>query len=107
MNTGGNNMHFSPDNNSTRAAVITGISMLLCLLCAGATTAGELERRQAKRLHDRLAGVPPAAAVLDSMEADIVAGNALAAARTAMDNSAFYNVTLKNFASPWSNRGHG
>ena len=34
----------------------------------------------------------------------IVAGNALAAAQTAMDNSAFYNVTLKNFAAPWSNR---
>ncbi|HYQ71473.1 MAG TPA: hypothetical protein VET88_06030 [Gammaproteobacteria bacterium] len=68
------------------------------------TAAGVLERNQAKRLHDRLAGVPPTDSVLDSMEADIIAGNALAAASTAMDNSTFYNVTLKNFAAPWSNR---
>lgn len=97
-------MYFSPGNHSARAAIITGISLLFYLLCASATAAGELERRQAKRLHDRLAGVPPADAILDSMEADIVAGNALAAAHTAMENSAFYNVTLKNFATPWSNR---
>jgi hypothetical protein len=78
--------------------------LLLYLLCASTTAAGELERRQAKRLHDRLAGVPPADSILDAMEADIIAGNALAAAHTAMDNNAFYNVTLKNFATPWSNR---
>ncbi len=97
-------MHLSPGNNSACTTVITGISLLLFLLYAAVSAAGDLERRQAKRLHDRLAGVPPAAAVLDDMETDIIAGNALAAAQTAMDNSAFYNVTLKNFAAPWSNR---
>jgi hypothetical protein len=104
MNTEENNMYLSPGNNSGRAAVIAGFSLLLYLLYASATAAGELERRQAKRLHDRLAGIPPADSVLDSMEADIISGNALAAAHTAMDNTAFYNVTLKNFAAPWSNR---
>ena len=97
-------MYLVTENGSARAAIITGITLLLYLLYATATAAGELERRQAKRLHDRLAGVPPADTVLDNMEADIVAGNALAAAQIAMDNSAFYNVTLKNFATPWSNR---
>lgn len=97
-------MYLSPGNKTARAAIITGISLLLYLLCASTTAAGELERRQAKRLHDRLAGVPPADSILDAMEADIIAGNALAAAHTAMDNNAFYNVTLKNFATPWSNR---
>lgn len=66
--------------------------------------AGDLERRQAKRMHDRLAGVPPADAVLDAMEAAIVSGNAISAAMMAINDSAFYNVTLKNFATPWTNR---
>jgi hypothetical protein len=58
-------------------------------------------------MHDRIAGVPPSASVLDAMEADLQSGNpddAIAAAKLAMDNSAFYNVTLKNFVTPWTNR---
>ena len=57
-------------------------------------------------MHDRLAGVPPADQVLISMRDDIdgVAGRtAIDAAYTAMDNSAFRTVTLKNFAAPWTN----
>ncbi len=78
--------------------------LLVCSLFAGVADAGDLELRQAKRIHDRIAGVPPDAAVLANMESDIVAGNPRAAALTAMDNSAFYTVTLKNFAAPWTNR---
>jgi hypothetical protein len=82
------------------------MAILLCLLldCLGGASAGELERRQAKRMHDRLTGVPPDGQTLDVMEADIAAGNATGAALLAMQNSAFYNVTLKNFATPWTNR---
>lgn len=72
------------------------------LLVTGAAVAGE--REQAKTLHDRLAGVPPTADVLDSMAASISSGNAMSAALEAMDNASFYNVTLKNFAAPWTNR---
>jgi hypothetical protein len=81
-------------------------SLLPCILVLGATasSAGDLERRQAKRIHDRLAGVPPTETVLNDMETDLVAGNDTDAALTAMENSAFYNVTLKNFATPWTNR---
>lgn len=61
------------------------------------------ERDQAKRIHDRITGVPPSAAVLDAMAADILAGRAEDAAYTAMENSAFYDVTLKNLAAPWTN----
>jgi hypothetical protein len=61
-------------------------------------------RTQAKRLHDRLAGVPPTPAVLNTMAADIAAGRAVDAAYTAMEHRAFYDVTLKNFATPWTNR---
>ncbi len=38
------------------------------------------------------------------MRQDIAGGNPIAAAMTAMDNPYFYTVTLKNFASPWTNR---
>ncbi len=64
-------------------------------------------REQAKQLHDRLAGVPPTAAVLQAMEDAInpaLPGNANTAAYIAMDNVNFFNVTLKNFAAPWTNR---
>ena len=65
------------------------------------------DREQAKRIHDRLAGVPPTSAVLQQMEDAInpaLAGNANDAAVIAMNNANFYNVTLKNFAAPWTNR---
>lgn len=80
--------------------------LITCLLLYGytAANAGDLERRQAKRIHDRLAGVPPTETVLDAMEAELISGNNSNAALIAMDNSAFYNVTLKNFATPWTNR---
>src|SRR4051812_24238740 len=61
-------------------------------------------RAQAKRLHDRLAGVPPSAVVLDQMTTLISGGNADQAARVAMQSSSFYSVVLKNLVSPWTNR---
>jgi hypothetical protein len=60
-------------------------------------------REQAKRIHDRLAGVPPTDVVLGQMEA-LIATNPQAAADIAMNHKNFYNVTLKNFAAPWTNR---
>lgn len=86
------------------------VRRLLCLLSAAslafaslAASAGELERRQAKRIYDRLAGVPPTNAELQAMEDAIVNGNPETAADLAMQNPAFYNVTLKNFITPWTN----
>lgn len=78
------------------------VGCIALLLVAAGVSAGP--REQAKRLHDRLTGVPPTEQVLAQMELDISNGNALAAAENAMDNSAFYNVTLKNFVTPWTNR---
>ena len=63
-------------------------------------------RTQAKRMHDRLTGVAPSAAVLNSMEALIATGNsadAVDAAYIAMDNKHFYNATLVNLITPWTN----
>ncbi len=78
---------------------------LLGLGLASVAQAGP--REQAKRIHDRLAGVPPTDGVLQAMEAEVdqfQPGTAIDAAYRAMDNPNFYNVTLKNFAAPWTNR---
>ena len=87
------------------STLIRMCTVALCLVMAapGTASAADLERRQAKRIHDRLAGVPPSNSVLDAMEAAIMTGDTAGAAQMAMDNSAFYNVTLKNFAAPWTN----
>jgi hypothetical protein len=80
-------------------------NLIVGLIVAGlATTVAAGPREQAKRIHDRLAGVPPTDEVLQSMESEIAGGDPVAAAYTAMDNKYFYNVTLKNFAAPWTNR---
>lgn len=85
----------------------TGYSVfLLILLVTGALSerAQAGSREQALRIHDRIAGVPPSSTVLDDMAADIAGGSALDAALTAAEDENFYGVTLKNFATPWTNR---
>jgi len=77
------------------------IGLGLSILISQAALAGP--REQAKRIHDRLAGVPPSAATLDAMETEIGSGDQIGAAYRAMNNSAFYSVTLKNFVAPWTN----
>lgn len=64
-----------------------------------------VSRDQAKRIHDRLTGTPPSDAWLDAHASK----SALAVALQAIDSNdseskGFYNVTLKNFATPWTNR---
>lgn len=86
------------DRQARGAAAAAG-ALLLALLGGAPASAGPTE--QAVQLHSRLAGVPPSATVLTQMAADIAANNAQAAAQLAMDNSNFYNVTLKNFVAPW------
>ena len=59
---------------------------------------------QAVRIYNRLAGVPPSDAVLAQMVTLISNGNPQGAAQLAMNNSGFYNVTLRNFIAPATNR---
>lgn len=61
------------------------------------------DREQAKRIHERIAGVPPSAADLNYMATQIGSGNTAAAAERALSHENFYSVTLKNFAAPWTN----
>ena len=69
-------------------------------------TAGSLE--QANRIHNRLTGVPASEVVLVQMKNMIDEdGDGVRAALFAIDNNEnddFYNVTLKNWAAPWTNR---
>lgn len=93
-----------------------GRVLLFVLLAAGMSLPAQAgDREQARRIHDRLAGVPPSDAILDRMEAVITSNGsdplcpagitgATCAAHIAMNDTSFYNVTLKNFAAPWTNR---
>ena len=83
--------------------------------------AGDLERNQADRMHARLTGVKASNAIIDDMEnlltCDVPSVNGYAcdptgktAAQYAIDRSVnlegargFYNVTLKNWVTPWTN----
>ncbi len=93
--------------SSTRSAgALHCVLSCLCVLGLGLlpAVAAADARSQAKRMHDRLAGVPPSDAMLTSMAGDIAAGRPADAAYKAMQHRAFYDVTLKNFAMPWTNR---
>ena len=79
--------------------------IVIAFLCTlGISMAHAGPREQAKRIHDRLAGVPPESAVVDSMAAKLAAGDGIGAAYDAMDHPAFYNTTVRELATPWSNR---
>ncbi len=93
-------MRWSPESVGSFVKRVTA----LVVLAAIASHASAGPREQAKRMHDRIAGVPPSAAVLNSMEAAIAGGDTAAAALIAMNNPAFYSVTLKNLVTPWTNR---
>jgi hypothetical protein len=94
--------------------------LIVVALTSQAVWAGPTERAMAKRIHDRLTGVTATNTVLDDMELLIIGDPACAgsltdigcgkdAAEYAIDTSqnphayTFYNVTLKNFAAPWTN----
>ena len=97
---------------------ISLVLVTITVLLSQSLWADAEDRRQAKRIHDRLTGVPATNAMIDDME-DLLEGTAVngyagdtsgeSAARYAIDTAQnpnaryFYNVTLKNFAAPWTN----
>jgi hypothetical protein len=93
--------------HSGQSVFAAALAVMLSVSAATTAMAGPVQRAQAKRIHDRIAGVPPGAAVLDQMEALIVANPAtgpVAAARIAMQAPSFYTTVLKNWVTPWTNR---
>lgn len=95
--------NLSPAYTKSRVGIVTLMSLLFLTSMFLSLNLNAGEREQAKRMHDRIAGVPPTASVLDAMAEDILAGDFSKAAYTAMENTAFYDVTLKNLAAPWTN----
>ena len=82
------------------------LSAILTLTSIGVTDSEAGPREQAKRIHDRLTGVPPTDSMLDSMTDLIISDSAnglYQAAMQAMENPNFYSVTLKNWVTPWTN----
>jgi len=97
-----------PEINGTLRAQPTpraATHLLRAIVCASTLTllsanASALTRDQAKRIYDRIAGVPATDAQLTTM----AAGTASAAALLATQDPAFYNNTVRNMATPWTNR---
>ena len=92
-----------------RATCGACVFALLAAQAAPPVVAGPYE--QARRIYERLAGVQPSGSVLQLMANDIISqpGQAglVAAAAVATDPKYapdFYDVTLKEFINPWTNR---
>lgn len=91
-------------HNTVLAALIVGVLSVGVQSTASASS-GAVTRDQAKRIHDRLTGTPASDAWITANTGK----DALTVAKAAIDpsdteSSGFYNVTLKNFAMPWTNR---
>jgi len=92
----------TPKMNGThlvRRCVRTSALAGALLLGATAFAAGP-NADQATRMYNRVAGVPPTAAVLTNM----MATDPVSAAMIATQDPAFYNNTIRNLAAPWTNR---
>ncbi len=89
----------------SRGIALVGVTCAFLICAQLATAAGTIgPREQAKRMYDRIAGTPATEAQITDMATDIQNGNAVAAALKATNASSFYNVTLKNLVTPWTNR---
>jgi len=86
--------------SSRKYIQLASIALCLTLSLSFGTDALANQRDVYKRIYDRLAGVPPTPAVMKEMVTDTTVEKA---AEKAMENPNFYNVTLKNFATPWTN----
>ena len=84
-----------------RALTITAAAVIGALTSAGLANAAGPTADQATRMYNRIAGVPPTATQLSSMMA---ASDLTSAALIATQDPSFYNNTIRNMATPWTNR---
>jgi hypothetical protein len=82
---------------AARAALYAGA---LAIFGGSAFAANPPNANQATRIYNRIAGVPPTAAVL----AQMMATDPVSAALIATNDPGFYNGTIRNLAAPWTNR---
>jgi len=89
-------------------AICSAVALaLLAAQAAPPAFAGSAE--QARRIYSRIAGVPPSPTDIANMVALMGPSPAsqaglMAAAAYATNTQSFYNVTLKEFVNPWTNR---
>lgn len=96
---------------SSPLATAAALGVALAIMAFGQQAlAGPTERAQARRMYERLTGTPPSEALLNTLETRLVNNPDLAATASFIIDPAqahsknFYSVTLKNWASPWTNR---
>lgn len=97
-------------NSFAQKAAAMALAMTVFALGQQAAHAGP--REQAKRMYDRLTGTPPSPTLLTQLENEVGGGTQSELVNAAMfiiddgaaHSSDFYRVTLKNFATPWTNR---
>lgn len=86
------------------ALAARALGLALCVLFGAGIASAQMDNTdRARRMHDRLAGVPPDDLTLQTMATHIGNSRADLAADLAMQNPNFYNVSLKNFVTPWTN----
>jgi hypothetical protein len=85
------------DRTTLTGIAFTASALMLC------SNAIANDRDKAKRIYDRLVGTPPSVTMLDTLEGLVSGGQERNAALLAMEQDGFYNVTLKNMATPWTN----
>lgn len=99
---------------ATARSLVGGLAFLVLMAVGGTAQAQMDDVDRARRMHDRLAGVPAddtvpyptpgsGETVLGAMARLIGEGRADLAAEIAMENPNFYNVVLKNWITPWTN----
>jgi hypothetical protein len=84
-----------------RSSLFSGFGVVVFLL--GSNTAISGPREQAKKIYDRLTGVPPTAQILDQMESLVAQGKGEEAAKVAIEDPFFYNLGLRIWLAPWTN----
>ncbi|MDP8986205.1 MAG: hypothetical protein M3N97_14450 [Pseudomonadota bacterium] len=89
------------DRQAARKAAIRRLAYIgmLALLSVGALAANPT-KDQAKRMYDRIAGVPAS----DTLLTQMTQMDANSAALLATQDAAFYNNTIRDLATPWTNR---
>jgi hypothetical protein len=99
----------APNLNDSAREAATSRARLSTLICAGSLllltanlgVAQTLNKDQAKRMYDRIAGVTASDATLTSM---VGMDATQAALNIVTKDPAFYNNTIRNLAMPWTNR---
>ncbi|MFW2371635.1 MAG: hypothetical protein ACN4GM_00820 [Gammaproteobacteria bacterium] len=91
------------NNQQSGTALLKYLSYLMVAISLfGTAVVNAGDREDAARMYARLAGAIPDNAMLDQIESRM--SDPVAAALYIIDNTpSFYNVTLKNFAAPWTN----